>query len=187
MMTALNKEMSKIMMKHLHEYPNLQLTWKQSGCFQRAYELRAGEETLAAVRWEGMFSSQVMVETADGLWLFKRESFWGNQMAAYQLGANGTSQQMQVATFKRNWGGKGTLILADGRQFQWKHTRIWGDEWSWLDDNDLQLVRFKHKKVEIMPPASPLIELPLLVTFGFYLVKLREDEQAASASTAAST
>lgn len=171
------------MVNNLRNYPNTELTWKQLAFLQRAYELRPGDEMLASVRWEDIFSSQATAETAEGRWLFQREGFWKKQVVAYQLGALGAREETPFATIQRNMGGQGTLVLANGREFMWKNTNIWRGEWSWLtNDSTPPLVSFRHKQMEIMPQASSLTELPLLVTFGFYLVILRQSEQVASAS-----
>ncbi len=90
-----------------------ELEWVQPSAWKMQYELRAGEEIVATLRFRSSFGSFATAESADGCWTFKRVGFWQTRGTI-----RGCESENELATFKNNtWSGGGTLEMHDGRQF----------------------------------------------------------------------
>lgn len=162
------------------------LAWEQPKRSRRQFELRAGDTTLATLRWEKALRSQAIAETADGAsWSFERKG-WGTSVLVSVGGED--------MLFKRSgWGGKGHLTLPNSRTWEWKHQNFWGTTWSWVSASGETLMILKQHsglfktngQVEIMPGAAMLPETPLLVLLGWYLMVIMADDAATSAAVTA--
>lgn len=91
--------------------------------------------------------------------------------------------------------------MATGRQFRWEALDFWATQWGFFNSQEDQaLVRFipgsekgglrelfKNQAIVEMDPVRQTDELPLLVTLGWYLIILRQDDSTAiiAATTAA--
>jgi len=170
-------------MRPLGDFMGQELRWVHPRVFKREYELYAGDELVATLRWPKAFSSQAVAEAADGRWMIKREGFFQAKIVVCPA-----DEEMTIATMKRGMNGKGTLAFANGRGFKWASVSFWRGEWGWFSDEGTLLLRFKRgKRVEVEPVAFSLLETALLVLLGFYLVKVAEEEAAAAATTVAVT
>lgn len=200
-------------MRLIQEAADRELFWRQPSAMKSAYELRAGEETLATLTWRSMGGSLATARTAEGAWTFKRSGFWQQRVTARPL-----DSEREVATFKPEWTGNGTLTLEGGRVYRWVSTGFWRQRSTWQGAHEAEIVGFSDAsgfktegKVELSvvaaalpetaqlddlysplapealaPPSAPLAELPLLVTLGWYLIVLAAQD-AAGATVAAST
>jgi hypothetical protein len=63
-------------MKRLAELMGRELKWTQPGAFKMNYELLAGDELAATLRFRSSFGSLATAESADGCWTFKRAGFF---------------------------------------------------------------------------------------------------------------
>ena len=89
-----------------------ELEWVQPSAWKMEYELRAGDELIATLRFRSSFGSFGTGESADGCWTFKRVGFWQTRVTI-----RGCGSDMDIAMFKNNtWSGGGTLELPDGRK-----------------------------------------------------------------------
>jgi hypothetical protein len=162
------------------------LKWIQPKALQEAYELRSsvstGDDPVATLRFRSAFGTLARAESSDGCWTFKRVGFWQNK--ATVRACEGDSD---LAVFKNNtWNDGGTLEFADGRIFK-ATTNAWMTRFEFQTETEQLLLRFKYEgvfrlsaMVEIQPLAYSLVELPLLVLFGWYLaVMLYHDSSAA--------
>lgn len=200
-------------MRLIQEAADQELLWRQPSMMKQEYELRAGDEVLATLRWQKTFGSLALAETAEASWTFKRSGFWRPRVTARPAGS-----EDDIATFEPKWDGSGTLTTAGSRHFRLVNANFWRSEWAWRDAGDAPLVRFLNKQVfrtesqvvlspeaaslpetaqlddvyqpvppeRLAPPSAALAELPLLVTLGWYLlVLMAQDSAAATATTAA--
>jgi hypothetical protein len=198
-------------MRLIQEAADQELIWRQPSAMKQHYELRAGDEVLATLRWEKNWGSLATARTAEGAWTFKRAGFWQQRVAVWPAG-----EAREVATFTPKWTGDGALVVAGGRTFRWAGKGFWGLEKFWQAGEDTPpLVGFKHQGAirtearvvlspaaavlpetvqlddlyrplppeAMAPPSAPLAELPLLVTLGFYLMVLEVMDSAAVAAT----
>jgi hypothetical protein len=169
-------------MKRLYDFCGQELEWKRPHWTKNEYELCIGDEVLARLRWEKLISPHAIAEVSGTEWLFKREGFWQTKAAIYHTEGNMVEATIPVATIQRGMSGKGTLIFPDGREYRWVNTRFWRGEWTWFTNENVPLIHLERKRLVIEPMASSLPELPLLVTFGYYLLKLTERDTASAAA-----
>ncbi len=174
-------------MRTIHAIGQPELIWTQPPKHKREYELRAGAEVVATLRWENNHSQVVAGEAAEGRWTFRR---WG---LLHQYGeARLSESEFEIARFQPHWRGGGTLAFPDGQRFGLCPTSFWNAEWAWTTANNDILLRIKREsyrpqpkgRVDLLPGASDLPELSLLILFGWYLAILTAND-ATAASVAA--
>ena len=174
-------------MRTIREVAGQELVWVQPARMKQSFELRAGDEVVATLRWER--SSLATGETAGQQWTFKREGFWHPRITVRVPGSDDN-----VALFNPGWTGGGTLELAQGRTLHFGAANFWRSEWAWEEKKDSPLVRFKSHpgllktegQVEIEASAAESSDLPLLVVLGWYLLILfARDTSAQAGATAA--
>ena len=168
-------------MKKIEEVIGQELKWMQPSAWKMEYELRAGDELIAALRFRSSFGSFATAESADGCWTFKRVGFWQTRVTI-----RGCGSDIDIAMFKNNtWSGGGTLELPDGRKIL-ATTNRWQTNFEFKTEADETLVRFKtgglvhfSAKVEIQPGAAAVPELPWIVMFGWYFAVMMYMDTAA--------
>ena len=171
-------------MASLKDAAGHQLVWTQPARMQQAFELRLGDDPLGSLEFERGTLAVGVVD--DGRWSFKREGFWHPQVTVRIPGSD-----ENVAVFKPRWAGGGTLQLSQGRELRFASANFWHSQWDWLDGGE-SLAHFKghagflktEGEVEIESDALRLVETPLLVVLGWYLLILfGRDAAAASAGS----
>jgi len=55
---------------------NQALQWRQPHLFKMEYELHAGDELVATLRFRSSFGTLATAQSADGCWTFKRAGFF---------------------------------------------------------------------------------------------------------------
>ena len=177
-------------MRSIRELSGQPLRWAQPGAFTREYELRAGDEVLATLRWQKTFGSLALAAAADGTWTFKRSGFLSPQVTVRLPGS-----EADVAVLRPGWRGEGALELSAGRRYPWRNTSFWRSEWAFADVAGEPLVQFKPEfaffkqaaEVTVDPRAAPLPDLSLLTLLGWYLMVLMSEDAAAGAAVIAGT
>ena len=177
-------------MRKIAALTSQELKWEQPSALRMEYELRAGDELAATLRFRSSFGSFATAESADGCWTFKRVGFWQTKATVRPCDAGDN-----IATFNNNtWSSGGTLELSDGRTFQ-AATNFWQTKFGFTNESGEVLIEFKtggllhlSATVAIGPSAAKMPELPWMVMLGFYLVvMMRSDAAAMSATVAASS
>lgn len=161
-----------------------ELKWVQPRAWKMEYELRAGNELIATLRFRSSFGSFATAESADGCWTFKRVGFWQTKATI-----RGCGSDTDIGVFKNNtWSGGGTLELHDGRKFL-ATTNLWKINLEFKSESGDTLVSFKSggfihlsAAVEIQPDAAGMPELPLIVMLGWYLTVMMYMDTAATAA-----
>ncbi|HYM81602.1 MAG TPA: hypothetical protein VEY91_09350, partial [Candidatus Limnocylindria bacterium] len=98
-------------MRKIGDVVDRPLKWSQPSALSMQYELRAGDELAATLRFRSMFGSFATGESADGCWTFKRVGFWQTRATI-----RACDSETEIAAFRNNtWSGGGTLELADGQ------------------------------------------------------------------------
>jgi hypothetical protein len=174
-------------MKEIAEVIGRELEWVQPSAWKMAYELRAGDELIATLRFRSSFGSFATAESADGCWTFKRVGFWQTRVTI-----RGCGSETERAMFRNNtWSGGGTLELPDGRKIL-ANTNFWQTNFELMPEGGAALVRFKigglmhlSAKVEIQPDIAGVPELPWLVMFGWYLVVMMHMDTVSTAGAVA--
>jgi hypothetical protein len=167
--------------KKIAEMIGQELKWVQPSAWKMEYELRAGNELMATLRFRSSFGSFATAESADGCWTFKRVGFWQTRVTI-----RGCGSDMDIATFKNDtWSGGGTLELPDSRKIL-ASTNFWQTNFEFKTEAEETLVRFKtgglvhfSAIVEIQPSAAGVPELPWMVMFGWYFAVMMYMDAAA--------
>lgn len=172
-------------MRRIAQLPGLDLKWEQPNLFKMEYNLLAGDEIAATLRFRSSFGSYATARSADGCWTFRRIGFFQTRMAIRVCGS-----EADIASFRNNtWKGGGTLELPDGRQYT-SNTNFWMTQIEFRDR--AEEVLFSHRKiggfihlssnVEIYSVALSIPELPWMVMLGWYLTILMHHDAAVAAA-----
>jgi hypothetical protein len=154
----------------------------------RVFELRAGSDVLAALKWEKMVGSLATGQTADGSWTLKRGGFLRPYVTVRVAQA-----EADLVVLRHGARGEGRLQFSNGRCFFWKPTHQRRGEMAFADSSGKWLIGFRPAsklfkfgvEVEIAPTALGLAELSVLTLVGFYRLALQHDEEAAAADAVA--
>jgi hypothetical protein len=173
-------------MKSIAKQAGQELKWVQPSTFKMAYELRSGEELIAALRFRSAFGSLATAESLDGCWTFKRVGFFRTRATIRLCGT-----EEELAVFRNNtWSGGGTLEFPDGRKLQ-ATTNFWQTNLEFRGEGGELLVRFKSgglihlsAQVEIPAEAARRPELPLLALSGWYLTVMMHQDSTATTTAA---
>lgn len=176
-------------MKSIRESIGHELEWRQPRALEMAYELHDRDELAATLRFRSACGTLATVESAEGSWTFKRIGFWKTKVTVRPSGS-----EREIAVFRnRTWSQGGTLELADGRHYP-ADTDLWASRYEFTTESGLPLVRFHNRgllspsaRVEILPAAAALAELPWLVALGWYLVVMMQSDTAAVVVATAAT
>jgi hypothetical protein len=179
-------------MKVIREVTDRPLQWTQPALLKREYELHAGDEVVATLRWQKTFGSLALAETAEGAWTFKRSGFLRPKVTVRVPGS-----ESETAVFNPSWGGEGTLRFSDGRCYLWQHASFWRSEWVFANEAGEPLAHFKATleasaavvfckhaaEVKFEPRAAAVPDLSLLTVLGWYLMVLMSDDAAGATTT----
>lgn len=160
------------------------LEWRQESAFGRYYELKAGNTVYGALEFVKRFGSLAEGRTAAGEWTFKRRGMMSPQVSAWRKGS-----EDDVALYRPNWNSsKGELTLAGGETLTFRSESFWGKDWVLARKEGEALAQFsthglmKHESdVTLEPAGAARADLPLLLTFCWYLLLLYREDQAAAA------
>lgn len=144
------------------------------------YELHAGEDVVANLRFRSSLGSLATGESGDGCWSFKRVGFFQTRVTVRRSG-----EENDIAIFRNNtWHGGGTLELSNGKTYP-VTTNFWQTKLEFQNEAGDPFLRFHQggllhlsAAVEILPGASGLPELPLLVMLGWYWIVMMNMEAA---------
>jgi hypothetical protein len=173
-------------MKNMRDFVGQPMKWIQINAAERTYELRAGNDTVATLRWQKAGGSLALGESADGKWSFKRTGFFDPKVTV-----RAAKTESDIAVFTPDWfAGRGTLELAGGAEYRWVTTSFWRSQMAFCNKAGQPLVHYKPEwpellaaaKVEIAPAGAAVSELSLLTVLGWYFMLLMaEDTMATSA------
>lgn len=178
------------MIKKLAEYVEQELKWVQPAGSKMEYELRAGDEVIAALRFRSSFGSFATATSADGTWTFKRVGFFQTKVTI-----RAAESDTDLAVFENNtWKSGGTLKFPNGREFL-ANTNFWANQWNFATESGEPLISYRKisgvihlsSAVEIHPLAKGMPEMPLMVMLGWYLILMLNMDSALMASVIAST
>ena len=174
-------------MQAIRGFAGQPLLWVQPKATKQQFELQAGDEVLAVMRWPSGWRSGAAAESAEGSWSFKRQGF--RQQVVMESSQDGAA----LPTLRRGWTGNATLSFPDGHSYLWRRSGFWGIKRHWTTPDGVPLLSLKARsglmktggELEIAPLAADLPELALLVTLGWYLVIMERRDAAAAASASA--
>ncbi len=174
-------------MMSLADVTDQDLLWSQPSGWERAYDLHAGDELLATLRFRG--GTLAEAQTADGRWTFKREGFLHTRVTVRAPGSDA-----DLAVFRPHWAGGGDVIAGLGAGLEFSAANFWNSEWVWKDQ-DRVLITYRGPRgllkakaaIEIAPEGRRLPNLGLLAVLGWYLILLFGRDMAIATATRSST
>ncbi len=173
-------------MQKIANLTSYELKWEQPSALKMEYQLRAGDDVAATLRFRSSFGTFAVAESADGCWTFKRVGFFQTRVTIRHCNTD-----VEVAVFKPNtWSGGGTLILASGQTYR-AATNFWQTKFTFETEAGDPLLSFQsggfiHQSaiVSFQPNAAMLPDLPLMVLLGWYLIIMMHNDSAATVAAA---
>lgn len=183
-------------MDPLKDAKGLEIYWRQPHTFERSFILGSQEFEFASLIFQSAFGSLAIATTAEESWSFKRVGFFNPRVTVRRK-----DEEIDLGIYRPRWtGSEGTLELG-GRSFVWKSVNFWATQFVFTDSQAGELMRFRQgnaeskltdifkeqARVEIASHAWEMSELPILISLGWYLIILHQDDSAAvvAATTAA--
>jgi hypothetical protein len=181
-------------MKTIQEALYTQPQWVQPRASQNRFDLRSGEDLYAQLEFPKWYGSLAIATAAGQRWTFKRVGFFNPRVTV-----RGEGSETDLAVFQPRWTGtEGTAHITNGAAYTWKTANFWATEYVWLNTAGELLIQYRQgieaswladlfktqSRVEIQPSAQALQDLSLLVSLGWYLIVLKQQDDA-SAVTAA--
>jgi hypothetical protein len=167
-------------MKRIAEVIDRGLEWTQPNALKMQYELRAGGEVAATLRFRSSFGSFATAESADGCWTFKRVGFLQTKVTIRTC-----SGDNEIAVFKNNtWKGGGTLELPDGKRTL-ATTNFWQTKLEFRTESGQTILEFKSgglihlsATVDVNPNVYHMGEPAWIVMLGWYLIIMMHMDSA---------
>src|SRR5262245_49318283 len=129
-------------MMNLGELTGQTLKWVQPHTFKLDYELHAGDQIVATLRYPRFFDTFAIATSADGTWTFK-----GGDFRQPTVSIRVYRTETDLAVFKKNmWTGSGILELPDGRKYRAKPTVVRGyrtNAYDFKTEMDAMLVSYR--------------------------------------------
>ncbi len=182
-------------MKLIKEAIHSQPQWVQPRASQNRFELRSGEDLYAGLEFPKWYGSLAIATSAEQRWTFKRVGFFNPRITVRSEGS-----ESDLAIFRPKWtGNEGTAQLASGAAYTWKTANFWATEYAWQNAAGEALILYKQgieaswladlfktqARVEIQPAAQGIPDLALLAILGWYLIVLKQQEDAGAAAAVA--
>lgn len=182
-------------MEPLVNAKDLELFLVQPRATRRNFILRSGERIIGQLDFRSEFDSLADAISANEAWTFKRVGFFSPHVTVRRAGS-----KIEIATCHPNWTGTESKIqFSSGEVYLWKVASFWATSYSFSNGDGIELITFRSGSVEknisnlftnqalvhIAFEAWQLVELPLIVLLGWYLVLLQQDDSATVAVTGA--
>jgi hypothetical protein len=148
----------------------------------RGFELKQDERMVGSLNRPRIWSPEFIAATAGQDWVIHRAGFWGNK-GEIRESASG----QPAAVFKHGWGGKGTVVFADGQKFLVVTRGCWHPVWTVTTEfgDPVFQLHTREKSVELHNiRALSESRLSLLVLFTLYRVRQAEEAAAVAAAAA---
>lgn len=160
----------------LGELTGHKLKWVQPHTFKLNYELHAGDQIAATLRYPRFFDTFAIASSADGTWTFRGGDF---RQPTVHIRVQG--EETDLAVFKKNmWRGGGILELPDGRKYCANPMTVSGyrtNAYDFKTEMNAMLVIYRKiwgrlhmsADVQIHQQAKDLVELPWIVMLVWHL------------------
>lgn len=100
-------------MKSMRDLIGMELKGVQPTALKREFELWAGDQLVATLRFRGSFDSLAYTESTDGCWVFQRGGGWGAPVGVAECGS-----REPIALLYRSWLKEGgTVQVQNGPRF----------------------------------------------------------------------
>lgn len=152
-----------------------ELLWEKPSLLRGYYELRAGGETVATLRWPRWWSRQAVGECAEGRWRLHPCGFFGRSVEV-----RADAGDAVVARFERDGWLGGRLEFTGGPSFRWRRHRLWQREWWLTGPDEVELLELRQQfawlRTRVQVRAQPAVwEQPkpalLLLVSGYQALR----------------
>jgi hypothetical protein len=167
-------------MKALRDRRTQEFAWVQPSRRRRGYEMRAGDDVFAWLRFPKMFGNLAIATVAEGVCELRRTG-----RLNYLVRICPPDSDFDVAVFRGKWDGPGTLTFQDGHGYRWENTNWSHTDWVRTTGSSNQpLLRFRRRALTIESNAASLADLAVMACLGWYL-RVLQIERIQGATTAA--
>ena len=178
-------------MEPLVNAKDLELFWVQPRATRRNFILRSGKRIFGQLDFRSAFDSLADAISANEAWTLKRVGFFSPHVTVRRAGS-----KIDLASCHPNWTGtESKLQFSSGEVYLWKVANFWATRYSLSNGDGIELVTYRsgsdEKKINnlfknqaqahIALEAWQVVELPLIVLLGWYLVLMQQDDSAAVA------
>ncbi|MGB3618829.1 MAG: hypothetical protein WBA12_11980 [Catalinimonas sp.] len=155
--------------------------WFETSPFRKHFKLKGTREKdlVGFLKWRKECGSLALGETAAGRWTFKRNGFLKPFVTIRPVGGE-TTGHLWISP-----NGEGCFQPSPGREYRWKCTNFWKNEWSWFQDHKrlmkIEAVANFNNKVGRMTAAMDRLDdetLSQLLLAGWYVMVLMQEESA---------
>jgi hypothetical protein len=162
--------------------------WVQPRSGVRHFELRANDTLVGILNFRSSTGTHALAEGARGRWTCKRVGFFSIGITIREEGADA-----DLALFKPDIWGRGSLAFNDGSSYAWRSTNVWRTTWELTDASKQPVVRFrpgvqgqklrdtfKSQATVTIEAGAPSDErLFILLSFGMYMLAGQEVDETA--------
>jgi hypothetical protein len=168
-----------------------ELEWRLQSACQRQFELAAGSEPIATLRFQSRLGSLALGECGGNEWTFKRTGFFAPKIT---VRAAGSDVDLAVFAFDMMGGGRGSVSFGGGRRFLLRQTNFWATQWVFESEDRTAAVSlsahmnpFKTSgTLQVAPTAAAWPETPVLLLLIWYVRTLTSEDGATAALVAGS-
>lgn len=156
------------------------LTWIRESDDSRNFVLKAGQETVASLRWDKASGSLAIGESRGQRWTFKRVGYFHPHVTIRNFG-----EAAEMARVEVRGGGAGMIHFTDGERYNFL-ANLWRAEWEWSTPSGATMIKFRRDfsideragHVEIPKEHLSTIHLPMMTVLGWYLIVLIAEDAA---------
>ena len=161
------------------------LEWKQPSAFNRAYELRMGDEVIARLVFQKVFGTLALAEWGKERWEFERHGFLRPRVVVRR-----PEQEEELAWYEPHWTGrKGVLHGPGPRERPLCANNLLATHYTWKDEQGEPLLSLRTKgllhsgaELTVAECGAGEEDIVLLILLGWYVVRLAKQDAAAGAA-----
>lgn len=147
------------------------LRWEQPSWLRRDFELRAGPDVVATLRWPSLFGWTALGETAEGRYRLRLVSIWRGTVLIHP-----GDSDAELAVWQPRWLGGGTVRFTGGRTFRIRRGDFWHRRWIVEDETGAPVFSLharwhflrERASVELQPGAERVPELSALLLIAWF-------------------
>ncbi|SDL77598.1 hypothetical protein SAMN05421823_10884 [Catalinimonas alkaloidigena] len=163
------------------------LFWYETSPFRKHFKLKGAQnkDITAFLKWKKECGSLALGETLAGRWTFKRNGFLRPYISihAVQPPSVPPAASEEMGRIWINTNGEGRFAPVPDREYTWKCTNFWKNEWSWFFKSKRllkidTLSNFNNKVGRVTVETDKVDDdmLSLLLLSGWYIMALMQDE-----------
>ena len=165
------------------------LMWQQNSMWNRHWELRSADSLMAELHFDSSFGSRATATAAGAAWTFKRSGVFSPVVTARVAGV-----ETDIAAYRPNLLQQNGRLFVGQDQLEFRSVTFWGNRWALFSSQDQELIAFENTglihhgaNVTVHEAARSRADLPLLLTFCWYLLVLYMEDASAGGAVVAAT